>query len=125
MVLNDLLSMFNDADTSTFDINSSPFFCVRKQPDYAQKVCADFEKKYGVPSSDFEKKYQSGTIPSEIPGEDAFYWMHQIQILSRLKVPAGFMPGIADTWKEEISPSFESEDWTKQKGGNASLYCFK
>ena len=125
MVLDDLLNMFDDSDASTFDINASPFFCVRKQPEYARNVCTNFEKEYGVSSSGFERMYQSGTIPSEISAEDAFYWMHQLRILARLTEPAGFTPNIADTWKETISVLLESEEWTDQKGGNASLYCCK
>lgn len=123
MVLDDLMNMFDDSDVSTFDIDASPFFCVRKQPEHARNVCTDFEKGYGVSSSSFEKMYQTGTIPSEISAEDAFYWMHQLRILARLSEPTGFMPDIADTWKEKKPDRIESEEWFDQKGGIASLYC--
>lgn len=123
MKLDDLLNMFDDSDVSTFNITASPFFCVRKQPGHARNVCADFEKKYGVSSASFEKMYQTGTIPGEISSEDAFYWMHQVRILSQLSEPAGFTPDIANTWRETTQVLLEDEEWIEQKGGSASLYC--
>lgn len=125
MVLDDLMNMFDDSDASTFDVNASPFFCVRKQPEHARNVCTDFERKYGVSSSNLEKEYHAGSIPSEICAEDAFYWMHQIRILARLSEPAGFTPDIANTWRETTQVLLEDEEWFDQKGGKASLYCFK
>ena len=125
MVLDDFLNIFDVADASTFDISASPFFCVRKQPEHARSVCTDFEKKYGVSSSTFERMYHAGTIPSEVSEEDAFYWMHQVRILARLSEPAGFTPDIANTWRETTQGWFEDEEWFDQKGGKASLYCFK
>jgi len=123
MVLDDWMNMFDDSDASTFDLDASPFFCVRKQPEHARNVCANFEKKYGVSSASFEKMYQAGTIPSEISADDAFYWMHQVRILARLSEPAGFTPDIADNWRETTQVVLENEEWFDQKGGNASLYC--
>ena len=128
MVLDDLMNMFDDSDASTFDVNASPFFCVRKQPEHARNVCADFEKNHGLSSSSFEKMYQAGTIPKDLSAEDAFYWMHQVRILARLTEPAGFTPDIAEAWKEKIPgllETEETEEWFDQKGGNASLYCCK